>query len=407
MTGTPDAKEDSEDGMPPRGTLQAQTKPSKHRVKPQDKLSFAFGPGYSYFLVTAHEWEYSGSSLVCDELSKMKLQNIATATITSLGDGLILNCPPKKGHFVSKWQQINHLIPVDQAKEWAGSWEQLQRLHGTLENRGSEDRRSDFAVTWGDGSTWWAGWNEGEWTGNQLPQTLSYEILSKQALNIKPRHVALGRSGSWVALWNDGGFSFELKGYEKLAIKLNDTEKEGIEYIALDPHTSEHYFMIWDGGDVSYSVRLLDNGTNSLFDHICRYQQRRAWRDKKTYSQQRYGTGHKDYSIEITPDSDWISTKASQHGAIMNLTNVFSLWSSIRIYEEGFGFRSLASTFVGGLTGAAITTGLWRTYAKRPSTYFQHRSFATMRQGARLLGKRLGFSLGVAVGALSAYFYTR
>lgn len=216
---------------------------------------------------------YSGSSLVCDALNKFHLRNIATATITFLGDGLLVFRPPENDHVVLKWQQMNHLIPDEQAKEWAESREQLQSLHDFLEKDENKDRRSDIEVIWGDGSTWWAGWNEGEWAGNHLPQTLREEIQSKKALDIGPRHLALGISGSWVALWNDGGFSFNLNGYEKLTTMLNDTEKGGIEYIALDPHTCEHYFIIMDGGDISYSVGLTGNAANSLSDSICRYLQ--------------------------------------------------------------------------------------------------------------------------------------
>lgn len=406
MTGTPNTKEDIEDGSSPTGTPQAQAKPSKYKVKPQDKLSFAFGPEGSYFLVSAHEWVYFGNPGVIDALKNANFRNIATATITFLGDGLIVSCPPEKGHAVSKWQQIDRLIPVDKAKQWTESQGQLQRLCDLLQKDERENSRSDVEVTWGDGNTWWAGWNEGEWVGNELPKTLSEEIQSKEALDIRLRHVALGRLGSWVALWNDGGFSFSLNGYEKLGNELNDIEKGGIEYIALDPHTSELYFMILNGGDVSYSVYLSKAGNNDLLDQICRYQQRRAWRDMISYTMRHSRPRQMDFSIKITPDTDWVSTKANQQGSIMNRTIEFARWSSIRINEE-LGFRSLAPTFVVGLTAAAITTGLWRTYATRSNTHIQHKSFATMRQGARLWGRRLGFPLGVAVGGLSAFFYKR
>lgn len=82
-------------------------------------------------------------------------------------------------------------------------------------------------------------------------------------------------------------------------------------------------------------------------------------------------------------------------------------WADFRFNGHQVGFRSLAPTFVGGLTVAAISTGLWRTCANRPNTHIQHKSLATVRQGARLWGRRLGFPAGVVVGGLWTIFYKR
>lgn len=113
--------------------------------------------------------------------------------------------------------------------------------------------------------------------------------------------------------------------------------------------------MVLEGGTISYSVHLSTEANDHLFDETCRYQQRRAWRYKRSFSQHRFGTGYKPYSVEITPETDWVSAQASQHegGLLLTQLKIFPIWWRNQVNGRETSSVTAAAALVGGLTGAA------------------------------------------------------
>jgi hypothetical protein len=168
-----------------------------------------------------------------------------------------------------------------------------QRIFETLATHTDTLSLQQSSLTFGPGGSFFARVNYITYYAF-LPSSLKSQIESRkraaeetESTRVFALQVALGVGGTWVALWSDKSYSWDLGNqYDELHQKLNAVteERDKPVFVALSPYKSDDYFVVDRDGLIGYRVSNLDQSSSACLDNMTnRYMQLRARKDGIMY----------------------------------------------------------------------------------------------------------------------------
>ncbi|KAK5125980.1 hypothetical protein LTR85_011335 [Meristemomyces frigidus] len=298
----PVASADDEDN----GSITSSTSSkSGSRWRTQD-IIFAFGPEKSYFMSTAlGHWRYWGPREIADSFSEHEINQPAAIAFAPEGDYLFV-FEEHDGSMSVKHFKREKMIPSTEAAAFIEARREYEMMYDFVRESKDTDVRRMVSFSIGPGGSWFA--RRGKQVAhNGLPADLLMKIKEREVQGAYPHQVALGMYSSYVVVWSDDTWSWDLNGYGSLAQYLKD--EESIDTIVLSPFDCTEFFLVQESGRVMWSL----NGDHVQLGLIMRdaqgYMQREARREQKTITTHVNGK-----SVIITPDTHFGESPAVSFG---------------------------------------------------------------------------------------------
>ena len=152
---------------------------------------------------------------------------------------------------------------------------------------------------------------------NNLPSDLNKKIHEYMPDKGLPQSIALGREGTWVAIW-DESYAWELGDhYGDLGefLAASNITRGGVKHVALHPVTEEYF--VHDSNGMLYWHINRDEATMGHFKEVCYwYMQQRAREDGTTFEFRNFRSNGQRPAAQIvisptTNPNDWEKSKAS------------------------------------------------------------------------------------------------
>jgi hypothetical protein len=221
------------------------------RPRNQD-IIFSFGPKDAFFIsASLGGYHYSGPNQISQAFMINRDGAIYAAALTRDHGFITVYRERKDGPVEVTLSTKSGLVATEEAEAYVERQKQYRRLYEFLRaDKGSESRRK-ATFTIGAGPSWFA--KRGETIAyNALPKALLMELHQYRENKVRPVQVALGMRGSYVAVWSDRTWTWELDGYEGLGIYL----REGVipNTITLSPYNNKEWFLAQDDGHVLWKL---------------------------------------------------------------------------------------------------------------------------------------------------------
>ena len=177
----------------------------------------------------------------------------------------------------------------------------------------SHEELRNSTVVFGPGESFYARTPKGcVW--NNLPNDLETQIIDEMGEEGRgpPKSVTLGMNRTWMAFWNDGIQSWNLRGhYDVVNECLNDDSKArgGIVSVTLSPY-NDNFFIHHRDGFLRWKFGFDDEKLTQRFRKMCyTYMQTRAREDDTTFRFQ-----------------NWIDNSPSKSSVVISPTTNFDEW---------------------------------------------------------------------------------
>lgn len=287
--------------------------------EPIEKLSYAFGPDNSFAIYGPHfGWRFTSSPATIASFHALDVAKIFTIAFTPYGDWIVTGQDTNGSPVVAYRVEESSTIPISAAQAWTDAHAGYRKIFNLLRRTDGQDvsKLARAAFTAGPDGSWWAHTSTGT-HHHALPAPLSSQIASNAHRGVHASHIALGMLDSFVALWSDGSRTYSLTGYADLATHLDSPD--GIEFVALNPQSQEH-FLVKSDGFVCYALDRDDAHEGLLGQQIRAYMQRRACKDGSVFNYQSTGKPLPLYpSSTLTPPRPRRSGAELRHLALDNL----------------------------------------------------------------------------------------
>lgn len=247
------------------------------RWRVQD-IVFAFGPQKSYFMSTSlGSWRYWGPEDIAISFDKREINQPAAIALTPEGDYVFV-FEEHDGSMSVKHSMHEQMIPSSEAAAFLHTRTQYSQLYDFVRESKEGDVRRKLSFAVGPGGSWFA--RRGEQVSyHRLPDDFVTKIKEREAMGSYPYQVALGMHGSYVVVWSDDTWSWNLNGYSGLARHLELAD--GINTIVLSPLDCREWFLVNESGHVLWAL-YGDTGQLYLIEKDAQaYMQREARRTGK------------------------------------------------------------------------------------------------------------------------------
>ncbi|KAJ6524185.1 hypothetical protein B0H19DRAFT_1085395 [Mycena capillaripes] len=213
---------------------------------------FSFGPNRSYFCSAGSIYTWSTKSLP-PALARL-LEDSAHPQALEIPYDVAF--PMEPGTYAVCWKTksgedcTSNTLPPDGCL--GPSYARLARFIKNVATKGAHTTRTVF----GAHASFFSMSTSGYCYQN-LPPELEDDIHSCMKLR-RPVNVALGVQGSYVAMYNDGTVTFDLRGQYPLVEKMiRDTQeaarRRGVMYLALNPFIAGEYYAVYGDGSASWN----------------------------------------------------------------------------------------------------------------------------------------------------------
>ncbi|KAJ7440558.1 hypothetical protein B0H11DRAFT_539557 [Mycena galericulata] len=205
---------------------------------------FSFGPNRSYFCSAESTYAWSANTLPAGLTHLLENRNHPQAVDTPhdvafpMEPGLYALCWKTIGG--EDWYEEGYLGP------------QYARLARFIKNVATKGGYT-MHITFGPGASFFSMSPSG-YSWQNIP--LALDVIHNFMKIRRPTSVALGVQGTYVALYNDGTVTFDLRGqYPLVEAMIRNTQeaarRRGVMYVALNPFVAGEYYAVY--GDASAS----------------------------------------------------------------------------------------------------------------------------------------------------------
>ncbi|KAJ4390730.1 hypothetical protein N0V93_004328 [Gnomoniopsis smithogilvyi] len=275
----------------------------KHdNCEPSHQVRFAFGPDGQFYIHTRSGPVYEYYFKLARHSTKEVHVDSQTCCVAITADGGIFQAVSTcSSSSKSPGPTILYSGPAGPASAFELAYWQLTQKFGTQHLFPLDDQsranftlgpRGSYFVVTRDGPHW-----------HNLPEDLAAEIETAKRT---PFHVALGVDQTWVCIWEDHTFSWNLRNkYSGLAAKLQAYAniKDTVALVALAPYDDRNSWIMVDcDGVILYSINGPTNQElHQIHSLTVRYMQGQARRTGQTISNMHtWGRGN-SAKKEITP----------------------------------------------------------------------------------------------------------
>ncbi|MCJ1437810.1 hypothetical protein MMC27_007197 [Xylographa pallens] len=377
---TPNASENKGDvSAIPVASREQHAKPIED--KDRGEVIFHFGPNNTYFLGCRSYWWYRGPMF-----KKLEELNISEPYVVALDStGGIFTTYESRDHLPKLWYSLplkdkNCIQSWEMAdKQWKlkslsrHSYQTLMDWISIHFSNVSIEQLRRSTVVFGPGKTYFARSAKGcLW--NNLPADLETRIIADmgEAGRGPPQHLTLGNEGTWVAFWNDGSFSWNLKSsYPRLHdhMEYNDPEEKGICSVFISPY-GNFWVVHYRSGLLVWSVPMKGKSLEG-FEQTCdRYMQERAAENDTTFQLERTGISNpkSNVGVIISPTLKPVVQQSSLKDYVTNPRFlVTQIWKRTPFQQWQEEQPALA--------GAVTAVILYTAIARIPTLFRAYRSF--------------------------------
>ncbi|KAG7004254.1 abc drug exporter [Physcia stellaris] len=287
-------------------TDSAYTEPPEYTSTGQ--VYFQFGPNGSYFLTCRDKWCYCGTNFrPNDEFGLVKPYIVALAPngswFTAYGDiaqddrwrfSINIDAESSTQIWDIKDNQSTSRSSSKDPYSMLSSW-----IKPNFDGLNAEQLRKS-TLTFGPGLTpvkltkksvigsYYARTPRGCIWSNlpaDLEKTVVHE-MTRESGKGPPANITLGQQGAWVAFWNDGSYTWNLRGtYSRLDenLEAGNSDQGGIQMVTISPYNDD-FVIHYRSGLIAWKISIADESYRKSFTKLCYgYMQERAREDNITF----------------------------------------------------------------------------------------------------------------------------